>query len=80
MTVDSVGLGEPRCPEATRHGPLSRDGRCPWCRRKVGRAWPAPTRHQQSNLSDAYRRTYDPDWGTDVRDTDPYWPNLNGEP
>jgi hypothetical protein len=64
------------CPEAV-HGwhssPTDTSGRCLWCRRKVERAAPRPADNtfKTSNLTDAYRRQWDPDWGTDPRDHDP---------
>lgn len=55
---------DPPCPDgAIRHGPLDVYGRCPWCGNKVDRAWPAPRRYPRSELSEAYERHYDPDWG-----------------
>lgn len=53
------------CPDgALRHGPLDVYGRCPWCRNKVDRAWPAPVRYARSELSEAYAYAYDPDEGS----------------
>lgn len=52
-----------RCSEALRHGPTDGRGRCPWCRRKVDTAMPAPHRTEVSDLSWMYERFYDPDWG-----------------
>jgi hypothetical protein len=57
------------CPESTGpHGPLDGAGRCPWCKRKVGRALPAPRVVPPTELGQEYRRHHDPDWGTDHRD------------
>lgn len=66
------------CPEGIRHGPADRTGRCPWChlqvaapiprQRYAGQWWPQWRQDQE----DAYRRHYDPDWGTLRVDTDPW--------
>jgi hypothetical protein len=64
------------CVGAIRHGPCDRLGRCPWCHLKIRRAMPRyvdPTGPQwQQDAEAAYRRTYDPDWGIDRMDHDPY--------
>lgn len=56
-----------RCPDgALRHGPLDRQGECPWCHQKIGRAVLTPLpRVPVSDLTDAYRTYYDPDWGSE---------------
>lgn len=50
------------------HGEPDREGRCPWCKRKIGRALPAPDRVPPTTQGQEYRRHYDPDWGSDHRD------------
>ena len=64
------------CPETYdgTHGKTGTDGRCLFCRRKVEAASPRPDRWTwvtRSPLIDAYRRTYDPDWGSAQYDQDP---------
>lgn len=66
---------EAGCTEALDHGPADRAGRCPWCRRKItypqareshyGPSW------YERDTEAAYRRSYDPDWGTEHADSDP---------
>lgn len=66
-------VGE-NCPEAIQHGPPDGSGRCPWCRRKITAKQPMPddVHRHESRLSAAYRRSWDPDWGTDPLDDDPW--------
>lgn len=56
------------CPDTVYgdHGPLDGAGKCPWCRRKVGHVMPMPPIDYslESELVEAYRQFYDPDWGT----------------
>lgn len=59
------------CPEAFRHGPADGAGRCPWCRAKYASAMKVCSPRTQSDLTVAYRRFYDPDWGSDIADADP---------
>lgn len=52
-----------------KHGDAGIDGRCPYCRRKIitqGK----PESFPVSNLTMAYARAYDPDWGGRRRDFD----------
>jgi hypothetical protein len=67
------------CPEAVwgYHGPETRSGHCPWCRRKIEAKVrrPAPdTWRPAETIVDAYRRMWDPDWGSAQTDEDPYYP------
>lgn len=50
------------CPEAITHGPADTAGKCPWCRRKIASATPAPKDFAVSDLTLAYGRHYDPDF------------------
>lgn len=61
------------CPESVRgkHSLAERDGRCRWCRRKIAGKAPRGIEAVRSRLTDAYRRFYDPDWGSAQTDTDP---------
>lgn len=61
------------CPEGLRHGPADRAGRCPWCRRRFTDplAAPRPRASINSDIVDAYRRFWDPDWGSGRWDSDP---------
>lgn len=55
-----------RCPEGGylgKHSPLDAYGRCNWCGRKVERTMPMPTILPVSELTEAYKQFYDPDWG-----------------
>lgn len=59
-----------RCPGAVhgRHDE-DRDGRCHWCRRKMGPAQPRPDPEPvQSDLILAYRYYFDPDFGANRAD------------
>ena len=48
-----------------------RDGRCTWCQYRFRAPAPMPSLSRVRTVADlAYRRFYDPDWGTDVRDVD----------
>jgi len=61
------------CTEAILHGPADAQGRRPWCRTKYEAGRAAPTFYGYtwaSDLDRAYRRTYDPDWGTRATDYD----------
>lgn len=65
-----------RCPETYDgdHGTTDTQGRCLYCRRKIRSAAPKPqsgTPLRELDMDAAYRRTYDPDWGTGPADTDP---------
>jgi hypothetical protein len=54
------------CPDgALQHGPPDGTGRCPWCGNKVDSALRAPRRYPRSELSEAYERHYDPDYGAE---------------
>lgn len=65
------GDGRDGCPEAIQHGPADGTGRCPWCGRKYTDARERfVARAAMTDAVQAYRRFYDPDWGTDIRDTD----------
>lgn len=71
-----VGVAWDRCPEAAGmgdHGPLTSAGHCPWCGRKVAAPALRPRRFAVSNLTLAWRRFYDPDWGGGPEDSDPDW-------
>lgn len=63
------------CPEAAYgyHSSERRDGTCAYCGRRLSGPLPRPTRwgHLRSNLDDAYRRYWDPDWGSGAYDSDP---------
>lgn len=61
------------CPESVSgHDGGDRDGKCTWCGRKVNRKVPAPDRFTEpTELGEAYRRFYDPDWGSGKDDIDP---------
>lgn len=63
------------CPEALCHGPADGAGRCPWCHRKYTHANARPVHNHRhpSALTLAYRRFYDPDWGSAHSDDDPYY-------
>lgn len=52
------------------HGNANARGECPYCGRKVTAAQPKPDSLPVSNLTMAYERTYDPDWGSRKRDID----------
>lgn len=69
--IDSLS----KCPEALGHGPADGAGRCPWCRRKItyprARQSRFGTSWRELDTLAAYRRFYDPDWGTDNADSDP---------
>jgi hypothetical protein len=54
-----------RCPEAAygRHSTADPQGRCYWCHARIEPPARRPDRFETSDLSDAYRRAYDPDWG-----------------
>jgi hypothetical protein len=61
------------CTEAILHGPADFRGRCPWCGVKYDAARPAPSFYGYtwaSDLDRAYRRMYDPNWGTGLTDFD----------
>lgn len=46
-----------------------RDGRCTWCLRRIGPPAPAPRLSGwRTDAGQAYRRHYDPDYGTDPKD------------
>lgn len=57
------------------HSLTGADGRCLWCGNKIKakqprvRSW--ATVSPRSPLDDAYRRSYDPDWGVLETDSDP---------
>jgi hypothetical protein len=52
-----------KCEEAIKHGPADRDGRCPWCKRKITSAVPrSPESEPVSDLSESYGYYHDPDW------------------
>lgn len=68
LTSPAVRRG---CPEALQHGPSDGAGRCPWCRRRYDT--PISVRvpyNGASDLTQAYRRFYDPDWGLAMTDID----------
>lgn len=58
-----------RCPEATRHD-ADRSGRCRWCRKRVDVPVGRPESFgpgdgcDSTDLAVAYRRHYDPDYGS----------------
>lgn len=54
----------------TGHGRTDVKGRCPWCGRKVERAAPMPElgSRYRTELGQAYRLYYDPDYGDDPED------------
>lgn len=58
-----------QCPEAISHGPATRDGRCPWCHRKINSKFPrnrAEIRARNLAEQDPLRIEPDPDedyWG-----------------
>lgn len=72
MSGDSPSFDERRdCPEAIQHGPADGRGRCPWCRRRYTRAVVVCVPYRgTTDLTQAYRRTYDPDWGVSPADID----------
>lgn len=51
-----------RCPEAIGGHQTDGSGKCLWCGRKVGPVTPRPTSFEVSDLTDAYRTYYDPDY------------------
>ena len=69
-----MGMTHSECPESVSGHDTGgrRDGKCVWCLRQVDAPPPCPElgRGHRTDLDLAYRRTYDPDWGTDARDTD----------
>lgn len=56
------------CPKAMVHGSADAAGKCPWCRRKITSALPAPKDFGISDLTMAYGRHYDPDFDTLTHD------------
>lgn len=63
------------CPESVRgHDDGGRtDGRCTWCQQPTGRPALRPIElgnGYRTEMDLAYRRFYDPDWGSDRYDTD----------
>lgn len=59
-----------RCLKAIQHGPTDSYGKCPFCGEKVERTAIRPNTRtdEPSELEMAYKRFYDPDWGTDRLD------------
>lgn len=55
------------CPDSVNglHGHVDVHGRCLWCGHKIGAAMAMPRIVGTSELTDAYRQAYDPDWGID---------------
>lgn len=54
------------CPgSVSGHDGGDRDGLCTWCRRRVNSPVGMPLRlnRGRTELDEAYRRMYDPDWG-----------------
>jgi DNA-directed RNA polymerase subunit RPC12/RpoP len=68
------------CPETVRgrHGTTDRAGRCPYCGSKIvppmrrAAIWTDGDPDRHSPIIDAYRRFWDPDWGLDPTDGDPW--------
>jgi hypothetical protein len=59
------------CPESIGgHDDGDRDGLCTWCRKRVNAPVPMPDLGSgyRTELGQAYRQFYDPDWGTDSLD------------
>lgn len=56
-----------RCPDTVygEHSLLDNHGKCSWCGKIVGFSSPKPKSFPTSNLEDAYRYFYDPDYGYD---------------
>lgn len=55
----------------SRSHSLDNRGICDWCGRKAGPAVPAPNLgigHISTELGDAYRYFFDPDWGSEQID------------
>jgi hypothetical protein len=63
------------CPDAAYgyHSLATREGRCIWCGQLLKGPMPKPLRWTRfrSDLEDAYRRAWDPDWGSGAYDSDP---------
>jgi len=71
----TLAVVDTSCPESVRgHDNNGRtDGRCTWCLRPFGRRATPPVDLGRSYRTDAdlaYRRFYDPDWGSDRYDVD----------
>ena len=65
------------CPGSVdhEHSEPTRHGRCQWCRRRIAGPMPRPTQWVNagpSALLCAYRRMWDPDWGSAAYDDDPW--------
>jgi hypothetical protein len=61
------------CPDSVSgHAQNDRSGRCAWCGYQVDPPCPMPRLGSgyRTDLDLAYRRAYDPDWGTDPHDCD----------
>lgn len=48
----------------TGHGSADRDGRCPWCLRRMEPPLSRPVAVPSTDLGDAYGYFYDPDFGS----------------
>lgn len=61
---------EQECAESVSGHRSGTDGSCIWCGKKnVGRAMLKPRVAEKTELGQAYRRHYDPDYGTEKDDT-----------
>lgn len=60
------------CPESAGYShSVGEDGRCAWCRQRLRSPAGPPRFTGHTELGDAYRRHYDPDWGGKSKDQDP---------
>lgn len=63
-----------KCPESTYfHGPPDAYGYCPWCKAKVAVTYKWRPKNVPSQVEDAYRETWDPDYPFPLRKEDEYY-------
>lgn len=70
MAEEKKNRGSSRCSGSVTGHSAGKDGMCLWgCGTRLREALPKPRTTEETELGQAYRRHYDPDYGTGKYDT-----------